>query len=293
MVSFALIAASLICCIMADNYVWTPHGLRLSQCVHHHPSEVIIETILNSTHDGVLAFHPSSAVHTFYPTLPECVQEAANIMFNNPGTGVDHNWQQSLVQDDTPTLGSFEGYYTLPNESPQQSGDVLSFFIGMANKGQGQSVQQTIIQPCIRYNGNGWSMAAWNCCPDGQSHEGNIVQLPTNAKNIYGFCSSNASYIFVKAEYEGKVTSITQPNKLDGKARIFNSIDVTLEQHNAENCNDYNKKPFNFTNLKIKTESGANLTPKWTTLRNNNSCHGGIKAWNDFDISIWGADKPN
>eukprot|EP01084_Bolivina_argentea_P273224 465350_1 len=290
MISFTLFVASLhfsnIAVASSSNgYVWTPHGLRLSQCVHRATeSEAIIESILNMTHDGVLVSYPISGTNVFYPTLPECVKEAAELSM---GVGEDHGWQQNLVQDNTPPIGSFEGYYTLPNETPASDGQVLSFFIGMENKGQSDV---SIIQPCIRYEGGSskWSMASWNCCPNGQSHEGNVVQLPTNAKNIYGLCTANSSHIFVKAEYEGKISSITQPTN----GRIFNSIDVTLEQHGAEHCDDYNKKPFNFTNLKIKKENGETFTPNWKVEHHNDSCHGGIKMYNEYNAAIWGADKP-
>eukprot|EP01084_Bolivina_argentea_P273222 465348_1 len=287
---FALVTSSLlfyIATVISNTYVWTPHGSRLSQCVHRATeSEAIIESILNSTHDGVLVSYPLSGAHVFYPTLPECLQEAAGLSI----TASDHDWQQNLYQMGTPPMGSFECHYTLPNESPQGDGDIM-FFIGLANKPQ-KDVQTTIIQPVVTYNTNNkWRMSAWNCCPNGQSHQGNVVPLPQDAKNIYGFCSSNSSHIYVTMSYDGKSSSITQPNKLNGTERIFSYVDVTLEQWYVTNCNGYTKKPFNFTNLNIKTENGAKYSPKWEK-QINDTCNGGIQVNNEFNIAIWGADKP-
>eukprot|EP01084_Bolivina_argentea_P273223 465349_1 len=291
MLSFALLVASLSFSNIAfasnsASYVWTPHGSRLSQCVHTATeSEAVIESILNTTHDGVLVSYPLSGTSAFYPTLPECVKEANQLSIG----ASNHDWQQNLYEDNTGPFGSFSGDYSLPNETPKSDGQVLSFFIGLVNYGQSNE-QVTIIQPCIRYEGgsSSWSMASWNCCPNGQSHEGKIVPLPTNAKNIHGFCSANSSVIYVSAEYNGQKSTITQPN--DG--RKFNYVDVTLEQHFVTtDCDDYNKKPFNFTNLRIKKENGQTFTPNWK-IKSNDSCHGGIQEYGKYNAAIWGADKP-
>eukprot|EP01084_Bolivina_argentea_P062016 113387_1 len=273
-----------------NSYIETPHGLRLSQCVHGAAEpDAVITTVLNSTHDGVLVSYPASGKFDFHPTLPECVEEA-NKLFENFTDDPYHDWQQNLYQDDTPSIGSFEGYYTLPNESPPKEGQTLFYFIGMVNYGQTDK-QVTIIQPVATYSSNlctNWCVISWNCCPNGQTLYGGIVDLPENAKNVYGFCSANSSHIFVKSEYNGKQSTLTQP--LDG--RVFNYVDVTFEQWRDKDCKDYTNKPFNFTNLKVKTKNGQNFSPKWK-MKTNKTCHGGIKLYNEFNAAIWGADKPN
>eukprot|EP01084_Bolivina_argentea_P062015 113385_1 len=283
-----------ICSAQTDNkHILTPHGLRLSQCVHGATEpNAIITTVLNSTHDGVLVSYPSSVdKYEFYPTLPECIEEANRLLVNYTYTAAaaadNHDWQQNLYEHNTPSIGSFEGYYTLPAESPPKEG-TLMFFIGISNPNQG------ILQPVVSYHNTGlcpsgeWCVVSWYCCPGGNTYLGSAVELPPNAKNVYGIMSANSTHIFVQSQYNGKESTLTHPLKGD----TWDSIDVTLEQWNIQDCKGYTNKPFNFTRLKIKTENGENFTPQWQ-MQQNTSCHGGIKVYNDFNVGIWGADKPN
>eukprot|EP01084_Bolivina_argentea_P144709 253828_1 len=286
-----LLAAFYAVTAALDGYVETPHGLRLAQCVHTATeSPARITKILNVTHDGVLVSYPLSGNNVFYPKLPECLEDLKRLQEGK----ANHNWQQVLKQQNTPAMGTFAADYTLPDENPKNEGQHLMFFTGMTNHNKhgvnGWMIdnETTILQPVVRFiSGNGWSMAAWNCCPDGQTHEGKIIALPQNAKSIKTFMTANKTDIYCTMEYDGKSSSLTQP----AIGRIYTQVEVVLEQVDTTDCDGYNKIAFNVTNIKIKTLNGENFSPKWEKIENN-TCHGGIKLYNEFNVGIWGADEP-
>lgn len=274
-----LALVTLISVITAQpQYIQTPHGLRLKQCVHEAEE---YEVVITDKGNGVEAFYPLTNRRVFHPLLDECIQE-----LNNSKLG---DWED-YAYEYTPTMGNFSSLYTLPDENPTPAKQLLYYFIGLVNF---DNEPETIIQPVAQYDysgqyPDGWSMESWNCCPSGQTWSSKTIKLSEDAKNIENYCSSNTTDIVVEMSYNGQTTSLTQSDI----NRSFNWICATLEAYSVPQCSDYNDKPFNFTNMVITTANGENYTPKWSTTSNNKQCRGGAVIYANNDVGVYGTDAP-
>eukprot|EP00483_Globobulimina_turgida_P000738 UN00738 len=274
-----LISICLSITLNAD-YVLTPHGPRLKQCVH---TAEEYEAILTDKGNGVEIFYPLTKRTIFHPALQECIEEAKNI--SNL-----YAWQDNAYDSSTPPMGTFYSAYNLPNESPTNSGQLLYFFIGMVN--YGSSLGETIIQPVVNYDHSGqypagWSMESWNCCPSGQSHSSKNIKLASNAMRIPTQCTADGTNINVTMSYQGQSTTLVQKQA----SRTFKYIDVTLEEYGvtSSNCAAFNSKVFNFTDMKINDATGKAYTPNWVIQDNAAAkCKGTTIQYNKFNIGIIG-----
>jgi len=280
--SFLVVALAASARIGASaEYRQTPHGLRLAQCVH---TAEEFEAVLNEKDNGVEVFYPRTNRSVFHPALSECIEEANNLrnLFA---------WQDNAYDDYMdPSIGTFFSAYDLPNENPPDYGQLLYFFIGMVNFGS--KLGETIIQPVVNYDRSGqypagWSMESWNCCPSGQSHESKNIKLADDAKQIPTLCVADGNNINVTMSYEGQTTSLVQ--KQGG--RLFNYIDVTLEEYDVTNrdCAAFTKGVFNFTKMLIVDVTGKPYSPNWTIQDNEAaSCNGKTIQYDKYNIGIVG-----
>merc|ERR1719237_2018647 len=94
---------------------------------------------------------------------------------------------------------------------------------------------------------------AWNhgtvVLLDKRTHQKNI-KLPVNAMQIPTECVANGETINVTMSYNGNTTTLIQKQA----SRTFTYIYATLEEYGvtSADCNAFNSKVFNFTNMKIK-----------------------------------------
>eukprot|EP01084_Bolivina_argentea_P298346 514113_1 len=131
-------------------------------------------------------------------------------------------------------------------------------------------------------------MESWNCCPSGQTWSSKTIDLPEGAVNVENYCAATASEIYVEMSYKGQTTSLTQADI----NRQFSWMCATLEAYSVPSCNDYNDKPFNFTNMVITTYSGTNYVPSWSITSNNQQCNGGAVVYSNTDVGVYGTNKP-
>eukprot|EP01084_Bolivina_argentea_P120639 213864_1 len=266
--------------IFAADYVLTPHGKRLKQCVH---TAEEYEAVLTDKGNGVEVFYPVTNRTIFHPALPECIEEAKNIRNL-------YAWQDNAYDSSTPAMGTFYSAYNIPDESPPNKKQLLYFFIGMVNFGG--TLGETIIQPVVNYDQTGqyptgWSMESWNCCPSGQSHTSKNIKLKQNINGIPTECIADGQNINVTMSYGGQSTTLVQKQS----GRTFKYIDATLEEYgvNSQNCDAFTSKVFNFTNMKINDATGKAYTPNWVIQDNAAAkCKGQTIQYDKFNIGIIG-----
>jgi len=271
--------------VLGNEYINTPHGKRLKKCVIKHDiSPVIIDEVNN----GVNVYYPKTNQHKFFKKDMDCVNEAKNIFNNISNVQI---WQNNAFDSNTPALGTFTSLYDLPNETPTNDGQLLYYFIGMVN--YGSPLGETIVQPVVQYDTSGqypkgWSMESWNCCPGGQSHEANVIQLPTDAVNIPNSMIADGNNVNISMSYNGVSSTLI----VRQSGRTFKYVDATLEEYNVKSCNAFNSKPFIFKNMSVIDLNGNSYAPKWVINENMGiNCDGKVIKYDDYNIGITGTNN--
>eukprot|EP01084_Bolivina_argentea_P123692 219191_1 len=189
-----------------EGMVATPHGIRPIQCVHEVKDN---NHIIRPLTDGVLVEYPGLQTEEWFPELPECVENMKQLQAQRAERSLNltnGGWEIYGGYNTKNAMGNFSAKYIVPNESPQNDGQILYYFLGMQDNGENNL---TIIQPCIGYcpaaggcgsaygNYAGWSMSSWNCCPSGETHYGKGVKLePGVTVDAYTYSTGNDAYVY-------------------------------------------------------------------------------------------------
>eukprot|EP01084_Bolivina_argentea_P095315 171385_1 len=259
-----------------EGMVATPHGIRPKQCVHQvYDNDHIIKPMTG----GVLVEYPGLQTSEWFPELPECVENAKQLQNEwtqrAEGNLTSGGYELYGLYTTPNKMGNFSATYTLPNDSPTNNNQILYYFVGI----QATSNNVTIIQPCIGYcpgNGGcgpaygnyvGWSMSSWNCCPSGETHYGKGIKLEPGV-TVEADTYSTGSYAKVWERYNGQ-TSVLQ---IQGDYRDFDLLVLAGEFYDWKGCDDFNKNPFMFRNMKITDIHGNKVDPKWDIINNIKNC---------------------
>eukprot|EP00483_Globobulimina_turgida_P000336 UN00336 len=170
------------------------------------------------------------------------------------------------------TMGNFSVQYIVPDEEPNNEGQILYYFIGFEDMNQNNL---TIIQPVVAYcpqgcgysYTRGWTMASWNCCPAGETWYGKGVQLKAGV-TVDAYTYSTGSDAVVYESYNGQASVLNIGNDY----RVFNWACVTGEFYNYKDCKAFNSKAFTFVNIQITDLKGNTEVPPWETTNNIQNC---------------------
>ena len=108
LLTFLFVAAN------GDKYVKTPHGPRLSKCVHHAPSG----SIITPYDDYTEIYHPKTESRKHYPRDQDCINDInqlfppSNTGFQNLQTWVDFAFYPLPNPDN---MGNFTSIYQVPS----------------------------------------------------------------------------------------------------------------------------------------------------------------------------------
>jgi len=280
--AFLALAASAI----PKGFVPTPFGLRPKQCVHR---SVGNNVLLKPTKEGVQVVHANGTLLNFLPALPECIaweekMRAGREMRRN-GTRVGFSpldgWLDNAGYYPPSLVGTFQGNYLVP-PSPYDGSQVLFYFIGTENFQTGVGV--TILQPVLTWgNGiDGWSMASWNCCPSGQSHESNPITGFGSGNTLYGqIVNPNNGNWNVVSGFGSQQTVLTVADA----GRTFDWTDVTLETYSVASCNEFPNGPMVFSSMSMTLQGGGQVTPSWSPT-GATECNGQMTVNSPSTITI-------
>eukprot|EP01084_Bolivina_argentea_P095313 171382_1 len=266
-----------------EGMMATPHGIRPKQCVHQVKDN---NHIIRPVSGGVLVEYPGLNTTEWFPEKPECVENAKKIQSEwfSPENG---GWSIYALWESPDKMGNFSATYTVPDESPTNDDQILYYFIGIQSTGSGMA-NVSLIQPCIGYcpgKGGcgaaygsyvGWSMSSWNCCPSGESHYGKGVKLEPGV-TVKADTYYTGSYAKIWEEYNGEVSQL----QVNNDHREYFLLSVSGEFYNYKGCQDFNKKPFMFKDIKIKDLNGANVNPQWQVQNKIKNCGASLKFGND------------
>jgi len=271
----------------------TPYGWRPRQCVHRWPSGTAIREVKgeNRTH---VTLPDGSEVSL--PRLPECMREYVG----PDGLGhsrISDGWLDNTgyytnrLGDTTEYAYKFDGSYTVPS-TPSQQGGLLYYFLGMENKGGNLGL--TILQPVLTYY-YGWTMASWNCCPNGQSHESTPISGFGPGNKVFGNMFETGPELTgtwsVESQYcpTTGACQVTWLNVTDA-GREFVWIDATLETYYVTNCAMLSSGTMTYSNMKLTTQNSKGVYQSrsigWENYTPTSTCNGVTSIVSSAQVTI-------
>jgi hypothetical protein len=256
-----------------QEYVITPSGYFHPSCVRElKKGEVLLSDARVIQHaDGTLENLPPCA-------YPHYTSRGEKITGNKaePPT-ISHAWVEYADATTTTAYGNLTGIWPVPPDPTSNDGQTLYFFTGLEDEND----VVTILQPVLGWNAfsnlTAWSLASWNCCPDGDE----IYSTPfavsvgdTILGSISMTCSAGTetcSEWNVSAEDETSAkTTILKDTSNYGQT--FNwAFGAVLEVYNVVQCNDYPAgNEITFSDLGLYNDELVQISnPDWAYVNNS------------------------
>lgn len=263
--------------LAVSEYVSTPHGSRLKQCVMNFPQGTIVEEVATG-----LKVEYSNGTTKIFPTPDECHADMARLMKEREARRANLSDTPNAWLDNagwyppSRSMSRFTGTYTVPG-TPSQAGDTLYYFIGMQNNGGGPV---NILQPVLAYRGR-WTYASWICCPSNISTTGNTV-----------YVSAGETLTATIDRVDGSTWDVSGSGRQGGtdlRQRVgsyrYDWADVTMEQYSYRSCAQSPKGPITFDNMKIYDDNGQQITPRWSGT-GRTMCNGVLTIYSPSKITI-------
>ncbi|KAL4432946.1 hypothetical protein ABPG74_014460 [Tetrahymena malaccensis] len=256
--------------IEGEEYIQTPFGLMLKECVQNVPSGTFVEEL----EDG--SIHLTNDQQNFAKKIlksDRCSQRNPTL---NLKQWIDNGgyWLPNGL-----SLSSFEGNYRVPNNPQTTNNQILYYFIGSQNN---DHTGQTIIQPVLTYN-KGWLFQSWNCCPKGQAINASPVYGVNPYDTIYGSVTVQNNVVTITSKNKAGQSSVLQVAQ---NTRFFNWIDATLEVYNISACSNFPTDYIEYSNLKVILSNGQIAKPEWINDYGNSQCNGKLTIINPSTIKI-------
>jgi len=185
----------------------------------------------------------------------------------------------------------FAGVYEVPKNPPLSEDQVLFYFIGMENMKDTSGMGVTILQPVLTWgNGQeGWTFAAWNCCPVGEATTSNYITGLKAGDLIYG--NVTVDYAAETATVGARLLNASSSNGGDsseaalsfdkevsltvqGELRTFDWLDITHEVYSVASCDEFAKTDVIISDLDARDERGDSFVPDWNDATGNTDCDG-------------------
>jgi len=277
----------LIFCLISGvlgQYVSTPHGRRLKECVMSFPQSTLLEELPNGK---LLAEYANGSSEVIIPPS-QCHDDMARLIKEKEakaknstlkGSGPNQWCDNAGWYPPSKDIKSFTGTYINPAGNPSRGGATLYYFIGSQNNGQGPV---NILQPVLSYEGSGWGFTSWICCPSNISTTGPTVRTSAGATITGGLNRVDSS--------TWDVYSINENGqKSDLKQRVgpykYTWADVTFEYYGYSSCSQSPKGPITFKDMVITNGAGEKVTPKWSGS-GPTKCSGTLIIHSPSDITI-------
>lgn len=261
--------------LKSEEYVSTPHGERLKECVMSFPQGTLVEELSNG---NLLVEYKNGTNEIIVPPV-QCHDDYARMIKshdrkNSPNAWLDNAGWYPPGRD----MSKFTGTYIVPG-NPNRGGCTLYYFIGMQNNGDGPV---NILQPVLAYQGSGWTYTSWICCPSNISTTGNTVRAAA-AETLEGFI------VRVDSNTWDVYGTNAAGQKTDLKQRVgpykYSWADVTMEQYSYSSCSQSPKGPITFKDMKIYNAGGTQITPEWKGS-GETMCSGHLNIVSPSEITI-------
>ncbi|EAR82998.1 hypothetical protein TTHERM_01043150 (macronuclear) [Tetrahymena thermophila SB210] len=263
--------------IDGEEYVHTPFGLMLRECVQNVPSGSYIQ----ETEDGVLITHGQRNFSKRLERNEKCIK---NDLTRKQRESVKYDgWIDSASWDipENTKLSKFESFYSVPSTPLGKNDQYIYYFIGAQNNDNSGS-GLSIIQPVLSYTLDGWYFQSWNCCPSGQAINTEAVKNITPRDQVYGSVEVNNSQITIISQNKyGDQSLLT----VDTNGRNFDWVTAALEVYHTIECNDYPFGKMTYSQMNITLSDGTQAIPEWEKT-GFTECAGQTKVLNPKTVTI-------
>jgi len=281
------------------EYVITPHGLRLPQCVMEVPHNSFVSEHSNGAKLSVKTGEGADAVEKLFDVPKECHKDVENVRAKLNQKYLRQQQQKNQTAAPFPLNGwldytgwyppngqnkieKFTSTYTTPQNPSVFGSQVLFYFIGSQDNDDPNLVN--IVQPVLTW-GNGaqqWYVKSWICCPSNITVSSPPIYGINPGNVLYGTIERTSSTVWrVDSEFNGQHTTLNgQVGPLN-----YNWADVTLEVYNVNQCGHFANGQFTASNLALYDSQGTRLTPSWQ-YTSPTACNGRVYSTNPTTLII-------
>jgi len=281
-----LFIAVVLCADLSTNsdYVLTPYGYRLRQCVLEVPSGSFVAPDGNGKLRIERPSHGSTVVKSF-ETPAECGDDLQRLYNERqmrkriestspfPINGwLDYGgWYPPTGQSN---LQKYTSTYTIPNNPTSASTQTLFYFIGMQDNSEPSYLN--IIQPVLTWgNGNpNWYVQSWACCPNNITVSSPPINGLKPGMTMNGLINRISADVWdIDSEFGGQHTTLmAQVGDM-----LYNWAAVTLEVYNVYSCPQFATGKFTSASMKLYDNFNQVLSPSWT-FTGATACNGVIQG---------------
>jgi len=260
------------------DFVVTPFGYFHPSCVNHLAQGDVLREDLKVIERKSGTTQPLACAYPHFEA--DGTKEVGDLKPVGDGKSqppyIGHSWIEYASIHDTYDYGLVYSEWTVPPAPSSNDGQTIYLFNGLEQ----YSGDVSIIQPVLGWNGNGlsnWSIAAWNCCPNGTTNEATPTSV-NSGDQIEGYqyptCSAGtktcATWIVVALDDQNEHFSqlIDTPNE----GQTFNwAFGGVLEVYNITQCSDYPASEesgiggqIGFHDQLVWNDKNVQITPAWT-----------------------------
>ncbi|EAR82997.1 hypothetical protein TTHERM_01043140 (macronuclear) [Tetrahymena thermophila SB210] len=264
--------------IDGEEYVQTPYGLMLRECVQNVPSGSYVQ---ESEDGSVFITNDQKNFSQRLERNEKCLQKNPVKKLKDSVKIDDWLDYGDWYLPENTKLSKFESFYFVPNTPINKNDQYIYYFIGGQNNdnsGSGLSV----IQPVLSYTLDGWYFQSWNCCPSGQAINTPAVKNISPHDQVYGSVEVKNSQVTIISQNKfGEQSLLT----VDSNGRNFNWVTAALEVYNTTKCNDYPTGNMTYSQMNITLSDGTQAVPQWNKTANT-ECAGQTKIIDSKTITI-------
>jgi hypothetical protein len=272
---------------LPDEFVITPFGPRLKQCVLGLPSGSFVSDkkapfgklyVEVPTENG--AFE-----QRFMDVPPECGDDMAQVkerVSKRQTVGQYNGWLEYASFFPDGGVSSFNGTCTVPNDPRVTSPQTLFYFIGTQDD---DDSAVNILQPVLTW-GNGyeeWYAASWACCPSNITVHSDFLMGFKAGDSMGGIIHRDTPSTWTIVSSLGSQTTTLRTQVGDYN---YNWVDVTLEVYNVDTCDQFASGASTFSGLAIDDDNYRPITSFPWQNSVNSACGGSVVERSSTEIAI-------
>jgi hypothetical protein len=260
------------------DYVLTPFGYFHPSCVNHLAEGEVVREDLKVIERNNGSTQPLACAY------PHFEGDGTKVVGDLKPVGdgktqppfIGHSWIEYASIHDLYDYNLVYSTWTVPPAPSSNDGQTLYFFNGLEDINDVVS----IIQPVLGWNGNGlsnWSIASWNCCPNGTTNEATPVSV-SSGDQIEGYnfptCSAGTKTCsqWDVVALDDRTGGFSQLVGTPNEGQTFNwAFGGVLEVYNITQCSDYPAAEesgiggqLGFTDQIVWNDKNVKITPAWT-----------------------------
>ena len=252
---------------LAADSVLTPFGRFHKDHVHQHPEGSVITNNEDST---TTVTSPDGTEKTVTAGASSGMTQASpSEASSSDGLPVKHayiNWARFVTPDGV-EVGTYNANYIVPGSPPDSTDQTLYYFTGLEDPDSDPFV---ILQPVLGFNqGIGWNISSWNCCPDGQPHQANVVTGMVPGDTIFTSMVKSGSSYTITSTWKGQSSVLT----VNTGSEKFNWPNASLEVYRLNSCSQTAVGPMTFFDMVMLDTEGNPISMDWDVDGNDSVCN--------------------